>query len=242
MIPRIIHQTWKTHEVPERWLAWQRSWRESHPAYEYRYWTDADNREFMAGHYPEFLPIYDGYKLGVHRADMVRYFIVRHFGGVYVDMDFEALKPLDSFLDGKRLIFGLEPQTHARRPPVLQRGLSRIVCNAFIASEPGHPFWDFFLPRLAAAKDEEDVLDATGPFVLTRACDAYVRPEDISVVSADILYPIDNEQVRSLNDAQVESRLQHALAVHHWQGTWMRDAVLMEARNRIARSRKQNVS
>jgi mannosyltransferase OCH1-like enzyme len=237
MIPRIIHQTWKTADVPERWRAWQQSWRKYHPDYEYRYWTDSDNRAFIAESYPGFLPIYDGYRLGVHRADMVRYFIVRHFGGVYVDMDFESLKPLDTLLKGKRLLFGLEPASHAARAPVLRRGLSRIVCNAFIASEPGHPFWDFFLPRLAVAKDEDDVLDATGPFVLTRACDDYPRPEDVSIASADLLYPIDNEKDRTVSDAELRRRLADAFAIHHWQGTWVRDAILLDARIRLSRNR-----
>ena len=143
MIPRIIHQTWKTNEIPERWRSWQQSWRDRHPDYAYRYWTDADNREFMALHYPDYLDVYDGHKLGVHRADMVRYFILRHFGGIYADMDFEALKPLDPLLEGKSLVFGLEPDSHAVRAPVIQRGLTRIVCNALIAS---------LLPSLARSR------------------------------------------------------------------------------------------
>lgn len=30
-IPKIIHQSWKTAEVPEKFLDWQRSWRKNHP-------------------------------------------------------------------------------------------------------------------------------------------------------------------------------------------------------------------
>lgn len=236
MIPRIIHQTWKTNEIPERWRSWQQSWRDRHPDYAYRYWTDADNREFMALHYPDYLDVYDGHKLGVHRADMVRYFILRHFGGIYADMDFEALKPLDPLLEGKSLVFGLEPDSHAVRAPVIQRGLTRIVCNALIASQPRHPFWDFFLPSLRAARDEEDVLDATGPFILTRACDAWTGG-GIDFLAAPLFYPIDNHQIRNLPQSQWPPLLKDAYALHHWQGTWMRDAVLMDARNRLLKGR-----
>ena len=48
MIPRIIHQSWKVEQVPDRWLAFQQSWREHHPDYEYRLWTDDANRAFVA--------------------------------------------------------------------------------------------------------------------------------------------------------------------------------------------------
>ena len=42
MIPRIIHQTWKTETIPPQWEAAQRSWRDAHPGWEYRLWTDDD--------------------------------------------------------------------------------------------------------------------------------------------------------------------------------------------------------
>jgi mannosyltransferase OCH1-like enzyme len=42
MIPKIIHQLWKTADVPPAFLHWQSSWREMHPDFEYRLWTNAD--------------------------------------------------------------------------------------------------------------------------------------------------------------------------------------------------------
>jgi hypothetical protein len=42
MMPRIIHQTWKTEAIPPQWQAAQRSWRDAHPEWEYRFWTDED--------------------------------------------------------------------------------------------------------------------------------------------------------------------------------------------------------
>jgi len=35
-IPRIIHQSWKTSEVPEGMARWQASWRTHHADWEYR--------------------------------------------------------------------------------------------------------------------------------------------------------------------------------------------------------------
>lgn len=40
-VPKIIHQTWKSKDVPEQWRAAQASCRDLHPDYEYRLWTDA---------------------------------------------------------------------------------------------------------------------------------------------------------------------------------------------------------
>ena len=160
---------------------------------------------------------------------MARYFVVRHFGGVYADMDFEALRPLDELLAGRSLVFGLEPDSHMARPTVRDRGFSRIVCNALFASEARHPFWDHLFAMLPGARGEENILDATGPFLLTRACDSYEKPETISLVPARLLYPIDNYG----QEAPSSEADERPYAVHHWHGTWWREAVVLNARNRI---------
>jgi mannosyltransferase OCH1-like enzyme len=233
MIPRIIHQSWKTNDVPEPWLVLQRTWRSLHPDYEYHFWTDADNRDFIVRHCPEYLDLYDGYPLAIHRAELARYLVLRHHGGLYVDLDFEALKSLDDLLSGASLLFGLEPASHAAREPVRARGLARIVCNALMASAPGHPFWDHFLGLLATAGRETNVLDATGPFLLTRACDGYPTSGDIVFAPARLFYPLDVEEIRKLSAEEIRAKAEGAYAVHHWAGSWWRDSLLARARDRI---------
>ncbi len=90
MIPRIIHQSWKVKQVPERWRPFQESWRKNHPGYEYRFWTDDDNRNFVERVFPEFLAMYDGYRHPVNRADLARCLVIAHHGGVYADLDCEV--------------------------------------------------------------------------------------------------------------------------------------------------------
>ena len=231
MIPRIIHQSWKSGDIPERWHALQQTWRALHPDHDYRLWTDDDNHNFIKRHHPELLGLYDGYGLAIHRAELARYLVLRHHGGIYVDLDFEALKPVDGLLAGTALLFGLEPNSHAARKPVRDRGLSRIVCNAFMASVPRHPFWDYFLDLLAATRDEANVLDATGPFALTRACDSW--PGAITIAPASLLYPFDNEQIRAIAQADLKAAAHNAYAIHHWSGSWWRDSLLARARGRI---------
>ncbi|MCA1553972.1 MAG: glycosyltransferase, group 2 family protein, partial [Chloroflexi bacterium] len=131
-IPKIIHQTWKTRELPDRWQRLQRTWLEMHPHWEYRLWTDEDNRAFIQTYYPWFLSIYDSYPQSNFRADAFRYFVMAHYGGVYVDLDCECLRPLDTLLHGEQLVLGCEPDVHASAEPVRERGLKQIVCNALI--------------------------------------------------------------------------------------------------------------
>jgi inositol phosphorylceramide mannosyltransferase catalytic subunit len=45
------------------------------------------SREFIAKEYPWFLETFDGYKYPIQRADSIRYFVLVHYGGIYIDLD-----------------------------------------------------------------------------------------------------------------------------------------------------------
>ena len=44
-----IHQIWMTGDVPARFAALGASWREQHPSWEYRLWTDASLERVREG-------------------------------------------------------------------------------------------------------------------------------------------------------------------------------------------------
>jgi UDP:flavonoid glycosyltransferase YjiC (YdhE family) len=86
-IPHIIHHTWKDRQIPDHFRTWYDSWRNYHPEWQFRLWTDDDCRDLVADHYAWFLPVYDAYTDPIKRVDAARYFIFHHYGGVYVDLD-----------------------------------------------------------------------------------------------------------------------------------------------------------
>ena len=86
-IPKVIHQTWKTEELPERWRASRQQCMDLHPDYEHILWTDAKSRAFIAEHYSWFLPTFDAYPYAIQRADAIRYFVLHRYGGIYMDLD-----------------------------------------------------------------------------------------------------------------------------------------------------------
>jgi hypothetical protein len=221
-IPTLIHQTWKDSDVPPKWRKWADSWRLHHPDWGYRLWTDADNRAFLQEHYPWFLPVYDGYPEAIMRADAIRYFLLDHFGGLYVDLDFECLSPVDGILDGQELVLGYEPEVHTRLLLARRRGFGRIVGNAFIASRPGHPFWAHVHRQLVGAHKLPDPLDVTGPFFLTRAIDSTPEAASITVLGPEVLYPEVSPYATELFGPQ-KADYERAYAVHHWSGSWVRD-------------------
>ncbi|KAF4969426.1 hypothetical protein FSARC_3357 [Fusarium sarcochroum] len=92
-IPRILHQTCKNETVPEIWADSQKSCLEAYSDYEYKLWTDELAREFLSAEYPWFLETWDNYPFPIQRADAIRYFVLHHYGGLYLDMDTVCHKP-----------------------------------------------------------------------------------------------------------------------------------------------------
>jgi glycosyltransferase involved in cell wall biosynthesis/mannosyltransferase OCH1-like enzyme len=223
-IPKIIHQTWKDRHLPPHLAAFQRTWQEHHPDWEYRLWTDADNRAFLAQHYPWFLPIYDGYAHFICRVDAIRYFWLHHYGGMYVDLDFECLAPIDSLLVDRSICLSLEPAEHTvENDRAKADNLAEILSPAWMASTAHHPFWQHLWEHLKANRAQPDPLSATGPFLLTCAYQTYVQAAEITLIPADRLHPITLTQNShgQLFDLAVRQQIAPtALAIHHWHGSW----------------------
>ena len=98
MFPRIIFQTWKNRDIPEMFRPWVESWKKYNPDYEYRLYTDEDNRDFVEKEFPQYLEAYNSYRAEIYRCDFVRYLYLYYHGGIYADLDFECLKSFEPLL------------------------------------------------------------------------------------------------------------------------------------------------
>jgi len=221
-IPKILHQTWKTDDVPKVFAKYVESWKENHLDWEYRLWTDEENRRFISHHYSWFLKTYDGYPSPIQRADAIRYFLLHKFGGLYVDLDFMSCKPIVPLLRGRKCVIGKEPIEHCR-----EFAMPKILCNALMATVPGHPFFETVIHRLTEFADPVDdtqpVLTSTGPFMLTRVYDEFEQQESMDVVPSEDLYPLTKEQAdQLLLTGEVNVDLSGAYAIHLHYGSWWR--------------------
>jgi hypothetical protein len=57
-------------------------------------WNDTEGLRLIQREYPWFVPHLRQFKSGVEKADIMRYFILYHHGGIYADLDMEAVSPL----------------------------------------------------------------------------------------------------------------------------------------------------
>lgn len=226
--PQIIYQTWKTKtKLPDNFRIWSSTWKNNHPNYKYLLWDDEDNRNFIKDNYPDFLKIYDSYDKNIKRVDAVRYFFLYHYGGIYADLDFESLKPIDPLLkeyqDYDVILGRMGTNTKFRHS----------IPNAIMISKPKSDFWLFVIENLRKRYRRRKVEIATGPILLKYCVEKYKGPSKIKLLPNQYLYPInwfskkgrahrtDIVKNNKLLDNKKACKLfPHSYAVTYWTHSW----------------------
>jgi mannosyltransferase OCH1-like enzyme len=210
-IPKIIHQTWKTEKIPGRWKSLVAHNRNLMPDFKYRLWTDEEMMAFVKEHFPVIFPSFEAYAFSIMRSDVFRYLLMDAVGGLYLDLDYELLKPFD--VDQAPVVLPKERSIAFGDP---YEGIG----NAFFASVPNHPFWKDVIADLVAhppvMRDEFDASAVTGPGLLTRIY--YNKPyPDIYVPERILYHPLSAELNNNAKMIRAEGK---SLGIHHGWGSW----------------------
>ncbi len=78
-IPKKIHQTWKSKNIPEKYKKLVDSWKNKHPSWDYNLYDDQDCINFIKNYHPNLLHGFLTLKEPVMKADMFRYLILYQF-------------------------------------------------------------------------------------------------------------------------------------------------------------------
>jgi mannosyltransferase OCH1-like enzyme len=194
-VPKLIHQSWSSRDLPPKFQRWSDTWRSNHPDWEWVLWTDEDNKALVNRYFPWFGDSYQQLRGEIFRADAARNMYMYAFGGysylfqgadcsIYADLDVECLRPFDRLLDREITLSLSDPPSWSNEsadlPPLYQKaffgrmghdeGFLHSIPNAWMASSPYHPF--FMLPLEGIAQsindpDADDYVEAlTGPVAL----------------------------------------------------------------------------
>lgn len=181
-LPRLIHQSWSTENLPSKFSKWSETCRVKNQDWEYVLWTDDDNQALVEKYFPWFVETYNNLPGVINRADVVRNMYMYVFGGVYADLDTECLRNMNGLFaeynvpttayEGT-LALNEASQTTVNRTAFLGRmGLDpnfhHSLPNAWCGSTPGHPFWLLVIEAVAKADQERNGSfawpeDLTGP-------------------------------------------------------------------------------
>ena len=104
MIPKIIHYCWLSDEpVPEKFQKFMNTWKELLPDYEFIKWDfskfDKDSSDWVSEAF--------AHKKYACASDYIRLYAIYYYGGIYLDMDIEMIKPFGELLN-KTYMFAYE--------------------------------------------------------------------------------------------------------------------------------------
>ena len=126
-------------------------------------------------------------------------------GGIYVDMDVEAVKSFDSLLN-QQTFFGIQKDN--------------FINNAIMGSVPGHPFFEKQMAYIKTCNPQDPQFgNETGPRMVTRLLREYSDSEraqyGIAIYPSEVFYPY--HWTEKFTPACIRPE---TLAVHHWASSW----------------------
>ncbi|KAG6037123.1 hypothetical protein E4U41_005315 [Claviceps citrina] len=198
--PQKIWQTWKIDPLLFGITETSRAmtWVAQNPQMRYEVITDDSDMTYVEQHYgpagldrPDIVEFYRSVSLRIVKADLLRYMILYAEGGIYTDIDVEALKPFERFIPERHdeldydLIVGVEVDMPEYRDHRILGPKSQSFCQWTLVARPRHAVMMRLIDsimkwfkgvaeeqRVAIDKVELDfdqVITGTGPSAFTAA-------------------------------------------------------------------------
>ena len=215
---KYIFQTWKRHDLSEAnpiFSISQKSWKKLHPSWEYEFFDDDEINALVKELFPVFHQKYFSKYIGqIKRVDIFRYCNLFKSGGIYSDLDGEALQPFDQLLE-QRFKHAFGTLKNEKSP--------NSIPNAFMFTRIKKSNLWLFVLAMAVEHFEDNrgyysTEYLTGPVLTTKAVQAYSRlsieeinayilkyfpdrvhycndsKEEILLLPYEVIYPIDWQQ------------------------------------------------
>jgi len=187
VIPHVIHRVWLgENPLPTEFAGYGETWLHHNPGWELRLWTEMDVPTDLRR--PEAA---ERLRFPAERADILRLEILWREGGVYVDTDFECIRPIGPLLAGVDFFVAfLKPHR---------------VNNAIIGSVPGHALLSRGLTEMHPVRTYGYDKSAAGPLFV----DSLVRgAPGVVCFPAELFYP------------SSPAERENAVALHHAARSW----------------------
>lgn len=219
-VPKIIHQTWKSSEVPDHWRPSHEAWQRLHPTWIYLLWTDADMEAYIRGLHPQAWPLFESMAHTIQRVDLWRYFVLHDFGGLYADLDIMPVKAVDAALERSLGSVFLVPSANwsTHYTNAFMASGTDAVSRAFWASVVDHVRqWPKSLTDKALSNVRHfQIIMSTGPMALTSAATLGLQP--FVVLPRRLWNPYGLHQAGQLQDQDQEEALVQILEGSSWHG------------------------
>lgn len=230
--PKKIWQTWKVDplEFEERDSTTAKTWLQKNPNFRYEVLTDSNDMSYVEQHFgpggfnrPDIVEMYRNINATIIKADLLRYMVMYAEGGVYADIDVEALKPISRFIPDHRydendidMVIGVEiDQPDFSNHPILGKK-SQSFCQWTFMARPGLPVmlrliesimgWldglakQQNVPVQEVMLDFDQVISGTGPSAFTKAILEQMnldRPKGTPEITWSVFHELDESKIVS---------------------------------------------
>jgi mannosyltransferase OCH1-like enzyme len=179
-IPKIIHQLWIGDKpMPTKLMD---TWSKTHPDFTYILWTEAEfkrrNFTFRCQQQINIMSEICG------KADIMRWEILYHFGGVFIDADSICIEPLDSHIMCKKAFASYENE-------VTRQGLIAVGTMGFYPNHPlcKHAIQWILTHNMSVENTGKRAWCLTGPILLTNLVQKYMY-KDLTLFPSYYFLPV----------------------------------------------------
>lgn len=223
-IPKIIHYCWfGGANLPELAQKCIESWKKKCPEYQIIEWNES-NFDLNACTYVR--EAYDE-KKWAFVSDYVRFWVLYHYGGVYIDTDVEIVKSIDEIVR-QGAYMGCEPALTGMNN-------NRILSNMKVLVNPGlgmaAPIHHFFIKEILDIFESRSFYKESGETDLTTIVETttgalikygYDDSNSIQKVAGMTLYPIEYFCPKNYFTGELKLT-QNTFSIHHYTATWQDD-------------------
>ena len=222
LIPKLIHQIWLgDKKLPKNCIPWMKSWKKFNPDWEYKLWNEENIKALN-------IKIFDVYSKRInpgYRSDILRYIILKKFGGLYADTDFECLKPIPLDILKYKFIAGT------------MFGNNPIIGNSILLSTPSFILLDKILTHIKSTEYKNDIdhiIKNSGPENVTKEFFSLEKKikKQILILPSNYFYPYPNFKINNHINKYLEIE-DISIGIHHWNMTWMKGSLINRIKNKL---------
>ena len=222
LIPKKIHQIWLGEKsIPRICKRWMNSWKDLNPQWEYKLWDEKNIKELNI----KDLNVYSKKFNPGYRSDILRYVILKKFGGIYVDTDFECVKSLPTNILQYKFIAGT------------MFGNNPCIGNSILISAPNFLLLDNILSYIKQKDYKNEInyiIKNSGPDTVTREFFNLnkLNQNECLILPSNYFYPYPNFMLNKQIDRYCEIE-DVSIGIHHWQMTWMKGNTFNRIKNKL---------
>ena len=228
-IPRVFHQIWMQGKtvIPSKYTDAQLTWARVNPDIPVQIWDEVDLQTLVSGtHWEAAIPLCDTL---IQRADVYRCAVLEVYGGIYLDMDMHAIKPMEPLLqelDQDAADIALGNTSFFGTP--LDHYLA--VNNAWISSRKGSSVWkQLVFPEVLRRLHTKTLFDflspvylvlrTAGPGLWTHLTRAH---KSFKVLPRELFYSLRVVKGNTaLTEADVDKLKHYSYAYHAQHSAWL---------------------